>query len=169
MSGHTLAQDARGAFGSATWPGQVKGNSRSLDPVQHLPPEVIAIIISSLEPEDTETLRWLSKSWKGTSEASNTNQAILRYFPLARCPALDTGPEYNLYFRRLGTSKHRYTPRARGMKLICSSLLPCQSETRPCDEVTSLYRGLSVGDPQRQISSPMSRPAVLHLRPATPH
>ena len=80
---------------------QSKMINNKRDPVQHLPLEIIAKIISYLEAEDTENLRRLSKSWKNASETSNTRQAILRHFPRSSCPPLATGMEYNLHFRRL--------------------------------------------------------------------
>ena len=69
--------------------------------MQRLPPEIITNIICYLEAEDTESLRRLSKSWKSASETSNTKHAILRHFPRSSCPALSTGLQYNLLFRRL--------------------------------------------------------------------
>ena len=79
--------------------------NQKLDPVIHLPAEVIADIVSLLGIEDRECLRGLSKHWKEFSEYFNTKQAIVQHFPRYRYPSLGTSQEYKLLCRRLSRSK----------------------------------------------------------------
>ena len=71
-----------------------------LDPLKHLPLEVMGFINDSLDPPDTERLRRVCKSWKILSETLNDKRAIARHCPKAYGLFAANSGNPNLYFRR---------------------------------------------------------------------
>lgn len=71
-----------------------------IDPFNHFPLEITRIIVKMLEPQDTESLRRVCKSWKEFSEILNGYSAVARYCPKSTQLMAATSKNPNLCFRQ---------------------------------------------------------------------